>query len=170
MNRFVGMTLAVLSLLGAFGTPSSAAGGTSTPMPGGAYQLKGLNGTMSSTLFNGKIRIKKMSFRAPVPKDDMGLQPGQTGIVFSCIVSNGTNDRRTGYLSATLADADGIVLNPSSGPEESDYTLEPGAAARQTFTFTLKDGYKPVKLFLVERANGDVPVFRITVKDADLPQ
>ena len=171
MNRFVGMTLAVIGLLGSFATPSSAAGGTATPMPGGANQLKGLSGTMASTLFNGNIRIKKMSFRAPTPKDDMGLQAGQTGIVFSCIVSNGTNDRRTGYLNASLVDADGIVLNSYGGdPEESLYTLQPGAAARQSFRFTLKDGFKPVKVFLVEQANGTQPVFRITVKAADLPQ
>jgi hypothetical protein len=170
MNRFVGMTVALLGLLGTFLSPSSAAGGTSTPMPGGANQLKGLSGTMASTLFNGHIRIKKMSFRAATT-EEVTPQSGQTGIVFSCIVSNGTNDRRTGYLNASLADADGIVLNSYGGdPEESLYTLEPGAAARQSFRFTLKDGFKPVKVFLVEQANGTQPVFRITVKAADLPQ
>jgi hypothetical protein len=139
-------------------------------LPGGAYQLKGLNGTMSSTLFSGSIRIKKMTFRTATSKE-MTAQAGESAIVFSCIVSNGTNERRTGYLAASLVDADGIVLDSYGGdPEESLYTLEPGAAARQSFRFTLKDGFKRVKLFLIERANGTQPVFRVTVHAGDLPQ
>jgi hypothetical protein len=169
MNRILGIFLTVLGLVSVSLTQSSAADGTSTPLPGGAYQLMGLNGTMSSTLFNGKIRIKKMSFRTATAKDLVD-QAGGTSIVFSCIVSNGTNDRRTGYLAASLVDADGIVLNSYGGdPEESLYTLEPGAAARQSFRFTLKDGFKTVKLFLSERANGTQPVFRIALLASDLP-
>jgi hypothetical protein len=170
MIRFMGLLLAVWAVASVNALPSSAAGGESTPMPGGAYQLKGLNGSMSSTLFNGKIRIKKMSFRTATPKELIPAA-GETGIVFSCIVSNGTNERRTGYLGASLVDADGIVLNSYGGdPEESLYTLDPGAAARQSFRFTLKDGFTPVKLFLSERANGPEPVFRVTVKPSDLPR
>jgi hypothetical protein len=169
MKRLLGLFVAVWALVSVNVSPSAAAGGGSTPMPGGAYQLKGLNGSMSSTLFNGKIRIKKMSFRSAT-RQDLILEPGETGFVFSCIVSNGTNDRRTGYLSASLVDADGIVLNSYGGdPMESIYTLDPGAAARQSFRFTLKGGFTPVKLFLSERANGTQPVFRITVKPGDLP-
>jgi hypothetical protein len=169
MKVFAGIILAVLVMASANVTPSSAAA-TSTPMPGGSYQLIGLNGMMSSTLFNGSIRIKKMSFRTATPKE-MTVQSGESAIVFSCIVSNGTNERRTGYLAASLVDADGVVLDSYGGdPEESDYTLEPGAAARQSFRFTLKDGFKPVKLFLIERANGTQPVFRVTVHPGDLPQ
>ena len=169
MKIFVGIFLAAVLVTSANAAPSSA-NATSTPMPGGAYQLKGLNGTMSSTLFDGSIRIKKMSFRTAT-STEMTVQPGESAIVFSCIVSNGTNDRRTGYLAASLVDADGIVLDSYGGdPEESLYTLEPGAAARQSFRFTLKDGFKPVKLFLIERGNGTQPVFRVTVHAGDLPR
>lgn len=165
MKALVGIFLAMVVMVCANVTASSA-DATSTPMPGGAYQLKGLNGTMSSTLFNGSIRIKKMSFRTATEKE----MPEVSGIVFSCIVSNGTNVRRTGYLAASLVDADGIVLDSYGGdPEESLYTLEPGAAARQSFRFALKD-FKPVKLFLIERGNGTQPVFRVTVHPGDLPQ
>src|SRR5580700_7100736 len=58
MKRLLGLFVAVWALVSVNVSPSAAAGGGSTPMPGGAYQLKGLNGSMSSTLFNGKIRIK----------------------------------------------------------------------------------------------------------------
>ncbi|HLJ85041.1 MAG TPA: hypothetical protein VKT51_12780 [Candidatus Eremiobacteraceae bacterium] len=168
MRRAFWMFLIVAAALGAGAQRSSAAEGTSTPMPGGAYQLSGLSGTMSSTLFNGKIRIKKMSFRTATPQE-LILTAGQTGVVFSCIVSNGTNERRSGYLGASLVDSDGIVVDSYGGPMESLYGLEPGAAARQSFRFLLNDGFKPVKLVLIELGNGPQPVFRIALKPSDLP-
>lgn len=141
-----------------------------TPIPGGANQLRGMNGTLSSTLFNGKIRIRSMKFRQPGPSDHMDPQPGQKAIVFTCLVSNGTKATRVGYLSAKFADADGVVLDSYGGdPEESSYSLPPGASFRQTFRFILKDGFTPVKLFLQEMVNRDSPVFRINLKSTDIP-
>lgn len=141
-----------------------------TPIPGGAYQLRGMNGTLTSTLFNGKIRVRKMAFRQPGPNDHMDLQAGQKALIFTCLVSNGTKATRVGFLNAKLVDADGVVLDSFGGdPEESSYALPPGAAFHQTFRFILKDGFAPVKLFLQEQANRDSPVFRIDLKSTDIP-
>lgn len=168
MNRILGIILTALVVVAAGMKHSSAADGTSTPLPGGAYQLRGLDGSISSILFNGNIRIKKMSFRTATPKE-LILEAGETGVVFSCIVSNGTQVIRTGYLAASLVDADGIVLNSYCGdPMESIYALEPGAAARQSFRFTLKNGFNPVKLLLIEKGNGAQPLFRIALKPRDM--
>ena len=168
MRSKLGSLISALVLIGAGISQASAADTTSTPAPGGAYELRGMTGAMRSTLFNGKIRIKGMKFRTATSKE-LILEPGERGIVFSCIVSNGTDERRSGYLGASLVDADGIVLNSYGDPEESIYSLDPGAAARQSIRFLLKAGFQPVEIIVVERGNGPQPVFRITVKPADLP-
>ena len=145
------------------------AAATPTPMPGGANQATGISGKLGATLFNGKIRIRKTSLRAGTSSDGLTSGPGDKVVYFSCLVSNATNATRVGYLTANLADADGVVLNSASGPLESDYELPPGGIARQTFGFILKNGYTPVKVFLSENANGVQPVFRVNLTSKDLP-
>lgn len=145
------------------------AASTPTPLPGGANQAAGISGKLGATLFNGKIRIRKTSLRAGTSSDGLTAGPGDKVVYFTCIVSNGTKATRIGYLTAKLADADGIVLSSSAGPLESDYELPPGGAAHQTFGFILKAGFTPVKVFLSENANGTQPVFRINLVAGDLP-
>lgn len=149
--------------------PASAAA-KPTPIPGGANQAAGISGHLGATLFNGKIRIRKTSLRAGTSSDGLTAGPGEKVVYFSCIVSNGTKATRIGYLTAKLADADGIVLDSSAGPLESDYELPPGSAARQTFGFILKAGFTPIKVLLSENANGAQPVFRVNLAPSDLPQ
>lgn len=139
-----------------------------TPIPGGANQAAGISGKLGATLFNGKIRIRSTSLRAGTSRDGLTAAAGDKVVYFSCTVSNGTNATRIGYLTAKLADADGVVLSSSAGPLESDYELPPGGVARQTFGFILKAGFTPVKVFLSENANGVQPVFRIDLSPADL--
>jgi hypothetical protein len=165
--RFVALSLMVPALISA--TVQRGALAAPAPMPGGANQLRGTSGTLASTLFNGKIRIRKMAFREPGPNDHMDQQAGQKAIVFTCIVSNGTKSTRVGYLNAKLVDPDGIVLDSSGGdPEESNYVLPPGGAFRQSFRFIIKDGFTPVKVFVQEQANLNSPVFRINLKSGDI--
>lgn len=143
---------------------------TSKPILGGSNQASGITGKLGATLFNGKIRIRATSLRAGTSHDSVqATNPGEKVVYFSCIVSNGTHGTRIGYLSASLADRDGIVLNSQGGPLESNYNLPPGGSARQTFGFVLKPGFTPVKILVSELANGVQPVFRILLTPKDIP-
>jgi hypothetical protein len=161
---------AIIVLIAALVGAPLVSGAQPTPIPGGAYQLSGVTGTLSSTLFNGKIRLRKMALRAPKDTDHFDVVPGDKGIVFTCLVANGTKGTRIGILSAKLVDADGVTLESRGGdPLELNYNLPPGAVARQSFRFTLKNGFTPVKVLVSELANGDQPVFRVNLKPGDLP-
>src|SRR5579872_5334728 len=140
-----------------------------TPIPGGANQLRGVSGSLSSTLFNGKIRIRKMALRASTPAE-FTPATDQRGIVLSWLVSNGTSSERTGYFAASLADADGVVVDGKPVTVYSAYySLQPGAAARQTMQFVLPAGYAPAKILLVDKGSPAGPAFRVNLKTSDVP-
>jgi hypothetical protein len=63
-----------------------------TPMPGGANQLNGLQGTLQSTMLNGKMRVRKMQQR-PSTSDERSTSAGPTAITFVYLASNGTSAR-----------------------------------------------------------------------------
>jgi hypothetical protein len=58
-------TAAALAVLLVAGGAGTAAAGALTPIPGGANQMKGVSGGLSSTLFNGHVRIRQNA-AAPV--------------------------------------------------------------------------------------------------------
>ncbi|GEM_PF-1641451 len=161
---FAGAMICVLTQLSPQATDAAA-----TPIPGGANQLNGISGGLASTLFNGKVRIRKMTIRTATAAE---YQPssGQTGLMFSCLVSNGTSKDRSGQFSAALVDADGVAVD--GGPlhvYDAFYSLRPGATARVTLRFIAPAGFKPVKILLTDQAGPTGPVFRINLKAADLP-
>jgi hypothetical protein len=129
---------------------------TPTPVPGGANQAAGTSGPITGQLFNGKLRLSKMSL---TPKTDLG----DNYLVFSTIVANGTKKDREVLLQAHLADADGVTLNQSPGdPNGGPCALAPGAACRNSFSFKITDPqFKPVKVLVEELGNGPQPVFRV---------
>lgn len=110
-----------------------------------------------------------MSLRAGTSSDTRTAGPGEKVVIFTCLASNGTNKMRIGYLGAQLADADGVTVNEASAPLESSYELLPGAAAHQTIPFVVKVDFMPVKILIMEKANGQQPVFRIDLKPTDIP-
>jgi hypothetical protein len=142
------LTIALLGRTDASPTP--------TPVPGGANQAAGTSGPITGQLFNGKLRLSKMSL---TPKTDLG----DNFLVFSTIVANGTKKDREVLLEAHLADADGVTLNQSPGdPEGGPCALAPGAACRNSFRFKITDPqFKPVKVLVEELGNGPQPVFRV---------
>ncbi len=167
---FRSILVSVLALTFVLAPAQSAQKTTPKPIAGGANQAAGITGKLGATLFNGKIRIRATKLRAGTSSDSVkATNPGEKVVYFSCIVSNGTHGTRIGYLSASLVDRDGIVLNSDGGPLESNYNLPPGGAARQTFGFILKPGFTPVKILVSELANGKQPVFRILLKPKDIP-
>ncbi len=142
---------------------------TPKPIPGGANQLSGVSGSLSSTLFNGKIRIRKMAIR-PSTAAEFTPVTGQRAIVLSWLVSNGTKSERTGYFAGSLADADGVVVDGKPVTVYSAfYSLQPGAAARETMQFVLPADYSPTKVLLVDQGGPAGPAFRINLKTADIP-
>ncbi|MHB8461900.1 MAG: hypothetical protein ACYDA1_04575 [Vulcanimicrobiaceae bacterium] len=166
--RSVPLVMLALTLL--LSPAGAAPKPTSKPIPGGSNQASGITGKLGATMFNGKIRIRATSLRAGTSSDSVkATNPGEKVVYFSCIVSNGTHGTRIGYLSASLVDRDGIVLNSVGGPLESNYNLPPGGAARQTFGFILKPGFTPVKILVSELANGVQPVFRILLTPKEIP-
>jgi hypothetical protein len=130
-----------------------------TPPPGGANQRAGVAGPIDAELFNGKIRLRKMSIGKKT-------EDGDDYIVFSTLVANGTRQDRVTLLEAHLADADGVTLDQTAGdPKEGPCTLAPGAACRETFRFKVPSGdFHPVKVLVQEMGNGPQPVFRVTLR------
>jgi hypothetical protein len=136
-----------------------------TPIPGGANQLKGVSGGLSSTLFNGKMRIRKMQLRAATAAE-ASPGAGQTAVTF-VIVSNGTSAARSGNFTASMVDSDGVAVNGhSTSVYSAFYSLQPGVPARGTIAFVLDSGFAPVKILLTD---GNGPAFRINLKPTDLP-
>jgi hypothetical protein len=137
-----------------------------TPIPGGANQLKGVTGGLSSTLFNGKMRIRQMQLR-PATATEASPAAGQTAVAFVYLVSNGTSAARSGNFTASMVDSDGVAVNGhSTNVYSAYYSLQPGVPARGTIAFVLDGGFTPVKILLTD---GNGPAFRINLKPADLP-
>ena len=135
-----------------------AVGAPATAIPGGANQRAGISGPLNAELFNGRIRLRKMSFtRKNLDGDDV--------FVFSTLVTNGTHQDRVTLLEAHLADADGVTVDQTPGdPVEGPCTLAPGAACHESFHFKLPSAdFKPVKILVEEMANGSQPVFRVNL-------
>ena len=158
-----------LGLIVALGSAESAAAAISvaTPMPGGAYDINGVSGSMSQVLFNGKLRLRGMTLKDAGPND--AVRPvGANGraIVFRAIVSNGTLRETHGFFNATLADADGITIG--GRPLDDGWSLEPGTAARAVYGFQVPGDFVPVRLVLIEATDAKPKAFRIKIAPADL--
>jgi hypothetical protein len=147
------VTIAALSIALLGRTQASP---TPTPVPGGANQASGIAGPITGELFNGKLRLRKMSL---TPKTDLG----DNYLVFSTLVANGTKTDREVLLEAHLVDADGVTLNQTAGdPMGGPCALATGAACRNSFRFKITDpSFKPVKVLVEELGNGPQPVFRV---------
>ena len=163
--RTIAVTAAISVLLSA-GAAGTAVAATPTPIPGGANQLKGVSGGLSSTLFNGHIRIRQLRLRTSTP-DEATPDAGGTALTLLYLVSNGTKAERGGNFSASMADADGITISGHPvGVYTATYGLEPGASVRNSFFFKPPAGFVPVKILLTD---GDGLAFRIVLKASDLP-
>jgi hypothetical protein len=169
MNRLSLLSNLVL-VAGLCAVLEDSARAAATPMPGGSNQVGGVTGTLQSTLFNGKMRIRKMQLRVATAQE-ASPDKGESALTFSFIASNGTSKQRGGNFSAHLSDADGVNVDGRSVSVYSAYySLIPAAAARGTIAFVLPSGYSPVKIVLVDSADDKEPVFRINLKPSDIPE
>jgi hypothetical protein len=155
---------AMLILLAA--TIPAAVSAAPTPMPGGANQIKGVTGTLQSTIFNGKLRFRKFVLRKATPAEQTA-DPGGMALALTYIVLDGMPRKAYGNVSASIVDADGVVIGSHTvGVYGAYYTMDPGAAARGILTFALPAGFVPVKILIVP---GDGPALRINLKPSDVP-
>jgi len=165
MNTTI-IRVATLALALGAAIPNSAIAATPTPIPGGANQIKGISGTLASTLFNGSLRFKKFVLRKSTP-DEQTADPGSTALTLTYIVLNGMNKQAYGGVSASMADADGVVINGHPlGVYGAYFSLVPGAGAKGTLLFELPPGFTPVKILIVPP---DGVALRINLKPSDLP-
>ena len=154
-------TILALALM----TSAPLAGAAPTPVPGGANQVAGVGGAVSGVVFNGRLRLRKMSFAAPVAADHAG---NLEKLVFHALVSNGLREKTHGFFNATLADAEGITV--TGRPLDDGWDLTPGGAARTAYGFALPAGFVPTRLVLIEAARPRSRAFRISIEPSDLPQ
>jgi hypothetical protein len=159
VDRRAFMLSAATAVVGA-ATPAFAA--TPTPEPGGANQLAGVEGGLSSTLFNGQLRLSKMAVRAPVPADNLT----NDFLLFECVVSNGTSQPVAGYFHSSIADADGVTVD---GHSPGLWNLQQAQAYRLKIDFHLPANFVPVKIVLVPTDPKYKKVFRVDLKASDLP-
>ncbi len=150
-------------VLGSGWMPAAAAPG---PVPGGANQRVGVSGTLSSTLFNGTIRLHGMSLKDAVPADNVRAIRGERTLVFRALVSNGTHHEDHGYFNAALADARGVIVE--GRVSDDGWRAQQGASARTMYSFSVPPDFVPVKLLFTEAAHVKDPAFRITIRPSDL--
>jgi hypothetical protein len=137
-----------------------------TPIPGGANQIKGVTGTLASTIFNGKLRFRKFVLRKSTAAEGTA-DPGGMALTLTYLVSDGMERAAYGNVGASIVDADGVVVaGHSVGVYGAYYTMQPGASVRGSLYFLMPAGFVPVKILMVP---GDGPALRINLKPSDLP-
>jgi hypothetical protein len=162
--RIISFAAALLALSVA-GT--SAASAAPTPIPGGANQIKGVTGTLSQTIFNGKLRFRKFVLRTSTPAEATP-DAGGTALTLTYLVSDGMNKKAYGNITASMVDADSVVIGSHTvGVYGAYYSMDPGASARGILYWLLPAGFVPVKILMTP---GDGPALRINLKPSDIPK
>jgi hypothetical protein len=155
-------TLAVSALLLGIAHAPPLPAQAATPEPGGANAVAGISGGLSSELFNGQLRLRKMSLRRPLPDDN--LTPDF--VLFEATVSNGTPAQIAGYFNSSIVDADGITV---PGHSAGLWNLAQAQAYKLKIDFHLPANFVPVKIVLIPTDPKFKKPFRIDLKPGDLP-
>jgi hypothetical protein len=148
MMNIRNVTLLVL----AFVVPAVAGSAAPTPIPGGANQLKAIDGKIGDTIFNGVLRITVQTVRDATADDHpekMLPGPNQKVMVMTVLLRNGMHADFIDLLSYSLADAEDVVFQiPSNWVSPGNLHIIQGAAARQNAMFLVDKDYKPIKLII----------------------
>jgi len=167
------VVIAVLSAsLGLAVRPSEAQ--QPTPEPGGALQARGVAGALVGTLFNGQVRVRKMTLGKPsgTGDEDVTDTSDTKWIAFRALMSNGTTGVLTmSQFSASMVDADGIAVPAQPDkvrPIGTVVDIPPAGAWKETILFNVPAGFRPVKIVLVP-ADTHYKAFRIALAASDLP-
>lgn len=167
------MPIVALSALIAFGV-AMPAGAKPTPVPGGANQTAGVAGSLHATLFNGQVRVRKMTLGKPdgTPNESYADSSDGRWIVFRALMSNGTPKvLNLTQFTASIVDADGIAVAAQPDkvrPIGMVSNVPPGGAWKESILFQVPNDSKPVKIVLVS-ATPRYKAFRITLAPSDVP-
>jgi hypothetical protein len=159
------------AVLAAFTAPAAA---TPTPVPGGANQTLAVAGSLHDTLFNGQVRVRKMSIGKPdgSPNESYADNAAEKWIAFRAVMSNGTAKvLDMSQFSASIVDADGIVVAAQPDkvrPLGTVNNIPPGGAWKETIFFNVPKDFKPAKIVLVT-VNSKYKSFRIDIGASDVP-
>ncbi|HWT05277.1 MAG TPA: hypothetical protein VN224_05930 [Xanthomonadales bacterium] len=132
---------------------SALSGGAApTPVPGGANQVKAVDGIAGEPLWNGVVRLKVQELRDARAEDNPeSLLPGpnQKVMLFRASLRNGTAQQFAELLTYTLADKDDVTFEiPSQYLKPSPLVVAQGAAARVGGLFIADKSFVPVKLLI----------------------
>jgi hypothetical protein len=137
-----------------------------TPIPGGANQINGVTGTLHATIFNGKLRFRNFVLRKSTAAEATP-DAGGMALTLTYLVSDGMTRQAYGNVSASMVDADGVLVGSHTvGVYGAYYTIQPGASARGLLYWVLPAGFVPVKILVTP---GDGPALRINLKPSDIP-
>ncbi len=174
-SRSVSSFVSLLALGAALSVPAlSPALAKPTPVPGGANQTSGVAGTLHDTLFNGQVRVRKMTLGKPngSPSESYADTADTKWVVFRALMSNGTaRVLEMNQFSASIVDADGIAVAAQPDkvrPMGAVTNIPPGGAWNETVLFNIPHDFKAVKIVLVS-ANAHYKSFRINLAASDLP-
>lgn len=158
----------------AFATPTIV--GAATPVPGGANQIKAIEGTFNTWAFNGKIRLKVTAV-VVAANQDFGFYSPKSGnqiVTLRGLLANGMSVPANPVCIAVLADADGVTYGSllifpervGFGTNNADVNLQPGAATRFVLSFEVPADFVAVKV-LIDTENWKPP-FRIDLRKAKI--
>jgi hypothetical protein len=156
-----------------FGSVAAAAA-QPTPEPGGANQNRGVAGSLGAVLFNGQVRVRRMSLGKPdgSTSESYANDAQMKWIAFRALVSNGMpHVLATDQFSASMVDADGVAVAAQPDkvrPVGAITGIPPGGAWKESVLFNIPADFVPVKIVLVP-ADAHYKTFRITLAPADLP-
>jgi hypothetical protein len=145
-----------------------------TPEPGGANQAHAVAGGLRDTLFNGQVRVRKMTLGKPNSSpDESYADDAQTSwIVLRALMSNGTpHVLEMTQFSASIVDADGVAVAAQPDkvrPVGMVTNIPPGGAWRESILFAVPKDFQPVKIVLIS-GNPHYKSFRINLAASDVP-
>lgn len=166
MKKHLLWTVPVLAVI----VSLQAASAKPTPIPGGANQASGVQGTIGSRLFNGEVRLKPLKLRDATAADGLAPSPGQRWLVFTADASNGMHralDMQ--QFIASIVDSGGNILQAQPDkirPIGGLYGVPPGGHWNEQVFFQVPTQFTPAKILLAPY-NGKHAVFRIKIRPQD---
>lgn len=161
MKRF-----ALFLAIAAYAATAGLARATPTPIPGGANQANGVQGSIGDKLFNGEVRLQPTEIRYATDADGFTNTADQRWIVFTANASNGTHKALDmQQFNASIVDAQGNTIQAQPDkvrPTGGVYGVPPGGGWKEQIFFEVPTNFVPDKIVL-QPYDGKHPVFRISV-------
>ncbi|MEO6835961.1 MAG: hypothetical protein ABI231_08655 [Candidatus Tumulicola sp.] len=133
--------------------------------PGGANQVRGVEGKVNQTLFNGTIRLKVMTVRNAESSDNLGdPHDGNRWVVIEARCSNGEpNGVYIGNLAIVLVNSAGDSAagsDPNNKPAPQG-PIQPGAGWNQRFAVEVPADFTTARMLITDPSTPGFKAFRI---------